>query len=112
MNYSLLCHNFRSRSHHLDQVTLELLKAGADPNKAANAEEANKGFTALMWAAKFGNERCLLELIKAGADLEKKTAKGSTALIIAAQNGHKECVELLKTWADLRKVWSEKWADF
>ena len=35
-----------------------------------------------------GNEPCTLALLEAKADLEKQTALGSTALMLAAQTGH------------------------
>ena len=36
------------------------------------------------------HEQVARALIKNGADLEKQTAKGNTALILSAQNGHEQ----------------------
>ena len=101
-------------SHHLEQVARALIKNGANLEA-----QMNSGHTALMLSAQNGHEQvrssevekqivvseffaCLhtysshhLEqvaraLIEAKADLEKQTAKGSTALILAAQNGHEQ----------------------
>ena len=35
-------------------------------------------------------EQVALALLKAGADLEKQSAKGNTALMLSCQNGHSE----------------------
>ena len=44
-------------------------------------------------------------LINAGADHEKQTAKGSTALIFACQNGHEPCARaLIEKGASLNAV--------
>ena len=63
--------------------------------------ETASGYTSLMMAAESGHERCSLELLKEGADLEMQTAKGTTALMCAAKNGHERCaLALLKAKAD------------
>ena len=49
-------------SHHVEQVSLELIKAGANLEA-----QISSGHTALMLAAQKGHEQCLLELLKAGA---------------------------------------------
>ena len=43
-----------------------------------------------MFAAQNGHDPCVHALIMAKADLEKQTAKGFTALMLACQNGHSE----------------------
>ena len=48
-----------------------------------------------MFASQNGHDLCARALIEAGADLEKQTAKGSTALIFACQNGHDLCARAL-----------------
>jgi len=74
-----------------------LLQAGADIN-AKN----NYGWTALMWASKYGYKDVVKLLIKAGADINAKTYSGWTALISASGNGHIDVVELLlQTGADV-----------
>ena len=68
-----------------EQCALDLLKAGADPNKA-NA----KGFVALMHACQNGHERCAHALLMANADPNKADAEGWVALMYACNNGHLE----------------------
>lgn len=56
-----------------------LLKAGA----SANAKD-NRGQSALMWAAFYGDARCVEILIDAGADLEQTHVNGTTRAIHTA----------------------------
>lgn len=64
----------------VEDSTLDtLLKAGADPNLKDNA-----GFTALMWAAIFGQEYQVKRLIGAGADVNARSRDGRTVLGQAA----------------------------
>lgn len=63
-----------------------LLKAGADGSDKF----------ALLWAAQNGHDQVVAELIKAGADVNSKSAEdGTHALALAAQNGHLAVVQLL-----------------
>ena len=81
----------------LEQVALDLLKAGA----AVDATEED-GWTALMFAAQGGHDSCALELLKAGAAVDATDEDGYTALMFAAQNGHDPCARaLLKARADI-----------
>ena len=66
------------------------LKAGADPNAAAE-----DGSTPLMVAAQYGHSEVLQLLLEAGADKNAAKTNGVTALLVAAQNGHVESLWLL-----------------
>jgi ankyrin repeat protein len=79
---------------HVDVVDL-LLNAGADPNRKAhatsitsrkNADHPTGGFTALMWAARNGDEATVRRLVKSGADLNLKNGDGASAAMIAIWN--------------------------
>ena len=100
-------------SHHLDQVARELLEAGA-----AVDTQNNEGWTALMYAAKGGNEQVCTsrtlststvagstrlhsfrshhlehvarELLKAKCNVDAAADDGFTALMLSAQNGHEQ----------------------
>ena len=72
-----------------------LLEAGADPNKQAhatslstrkNADHPTGGFTALMWAARNGNDAMVRRLVKGGANLNLKNGDGASATMIAIWN--------------------------
>ena len=51
----------------------------------------------LIKAAHDGQTEKVLDLIKAGADVNAKDNYGNTALILAAAKGHTEIVDLLKS---------------
>ena len=79
---------------HVDVAGI-LLEAGADPNKQArattlstrkNADHPTGGFTALMWAARNGNDAMVRRLVKGGADLNLKNGDGASAMMIAIWN--------------------------
>ena len=91
---------------HVD-VAGVLLEAGADPNKQAhatslatrkNADHPTGGFTALMWAARSGNEAMVRRLTAGGADLNLKNGDGATAMMIAIWNDR---FDMAATLADL-----------
>ena len=44
-----------------------------------------------MLCAQMGHDQCARALIEAKVDLDKQTAKGFTALMLSAQNGHDLC---------------------
>jgi len=51
---------------------------------------------ALLWAAEEGHDQVVAELIKAGADVNSRSAAGGPcALSLAAQNGHLQVVHML-----------------
>ena len=79
---------------HVDVAGL-LLEAGADPNKQArvtsistrkNADHPTGGFSALMWAARNGNEAMVRRLAKGGANLNLKNGDEASAMMIAIWN--------------------------
>lgn len=67
------------------------IKAGTD----LNSVEPLGGSTPLMAATTFGHTEVAIELIKAGADLDKKNNEGSTALHSAAFFCRTEIVKVL-----------------
>lgn len=89
------------------EVVTALLAAGADFRKAVDT-----GFTPLLFAARTGRREVIRVLLGAGADLNevtkparKPTSKqpraGTSALILAIENGHFElAAELLQRGAD------------
>ena len=80
----------------------QLLKAGADVNKATTGI----GGTPLYIAAQEGHENVVEQLLKAGADLNKALRDISvTPFHVAAFSGHESVVEqLLKAGADVNKA--------
>ena len=96
----------RTALHHaayLDKpVTLKaLIEAGAD----VNAQGSNKGgSTSLSFATQAGNTMIVMELIKAGADVNLARPNGATPLHMAAQQGHESCVvALIRDGADIHR---------
>jgi serine/threonine-protein phosphatase 6 regulatory ankyrin repeat subunit B len=59
----------------------------------SHATEA--GYTALMYAAKAGQQHCVHMLLSAGARKEVQTAAGKTALSLARDSGHTVICDLL-----------------
>ena len=79
---------------HIDMVDL-LLEAGADPNLQGhvttlpdrhNADYPTGGFTALMFAARSGNEALVRKLAARGADLNLKNGDKASATMVALYN--------------------------
>jgi uncharacterized protein len=79
---------------HIDVVDL-LLEAGAEPNRQAhvtsltqrhNADHPTGGFTALMLAARSGNEALARRLIARGANVNLKNGDAASAAMIAIYN--------------------------
>jgi ankyrin repeat protein len=90
---------YATRNGHVG-ATQALLDAGADPNCMRVS-----GFTALMFAAKNGYKRTLVALLQGERPVEvdmqtleskkDKARAGTSALMLAAQNGHASCVREL-----------------
>ena len=79
---------------HLDVVDL-LLEAGADPNRQGhitslterhNADHPTGGFTALMFAARNGDEAMVRRLVARGANINLKNGDDASAAMIAIYN--------------------------
>ncbi|EAQ91929.1 hypothetical protein CHGG_00164 [Chaetomium globosum CBS 148.51] len=51
--------------------------------------------TALFWGAEQGHDRIVDTLLRAGADPNARVSGKQTALIVAAKNGHSDCVRTL-----------------
>jgi ankyrin repeat protein len=73
--------------------TLALLKKGADPNYEGAGGLA--GGTPLIWAASQGHIATMRVLISNGADVNRRTSGGVSALDCARINGKMAAVELL-----------------
>ena len=96
-----------SRGHAA--VVKELIEAGADVNvrasapivkRSASAKSNTSGVilsdsTPLFAAAHYGHTPVVIELIKAGADVNVPRSDGFTPLHVAASKGHEACVVLL-----------------
>jgi ankyrin repeat protein len=95
-----------SAEGHVEVAGL-LLEAGADPDKQAhvttltqrkNADHPTGGFTALMWAARNGNEAMVRRLASGKANLNLKNGDGASAMAIAIWNDR---FDMAATLADL-----------
>jgi uncharacterized protein len=83
-----------SAEGHLDVVDL-LLEAGADVNRQAhitsladrhNADHPTGGFTALMFAARNGNEALVRRFVARGANINLKNGDAASAAMVAMYN--------------------------
>jgi ankyrin repeat protein len=79
---------------HIDVVDL-LIEAGADPNRQGhitslterhNADHPTGGFTALMFAARAGNDALVRRLVAKGANVNLKNGDGASAAMVAMYN--------------------------
>jgi hypothetical protein len=66
------------------EIIKRLLKAGANIN-----HQDNKGWTALIFASRYGQEQKVKDLLSFGADVNIKNNEGHTALSLAATNNIK-----------------------
>jgi ankyrin repeat protein len=77
---------------------LTLAAPNADVNQPAPNANVNQpgqfGFTAAHLACKKGNVECLRLLIEINADVDCKNVDGYTGLMVAAHEGHPECVKV------------------
>ena len=78
-----------ARVGDLDAV-IELVGKGAKVN-----EKDEYGFTALIWASKYGHLRIAETLIESRTDVNQKDDSGWSALMFASNQGHLGIVELL-----------------
>jgi ankyrin repeat protein len=53
------------------------------------------GLTPLLFAARAGCTECVMQLVKAGADIDRPTPEGVTPLMIAIDNGHYDTANAL-----------------
>jgi uncharacterized protein len=83
----ILASNKKSK---IDIVNFLLAVDGIDINS-----QDNYGTTAIMVAAKEGNEPAVKALVNAGADLDLQDEFGDTALIYASRERHKNIVKIL-----------------
>ena len=91
-----------------------LIEAGADVNKPVSARTVDAygtlygvvhNATPMYASAQEGHTHVVMELIKAGADLNQANSNDATPLYIAAQNGHEAIAALLiQAGADVRKA--------
>jgi cytohesin len=79
---------------HIDVVDV-LIEAGADPNRQGhittltdrhNADHPTGGFTALMFAARAGNDALVRRLVAKGADVNLRNGDGASAAMVAMYN--------------------------
>jgi ankyrin repeat protein len=76
-----------------------LIQQGAD----VNTQDADKGMTALMYAAEEGRVQAVKVLIESKANISLAAKKGTTALMFAALAGNMEIVKaLLAAGADTK----------
>ena len=80
------------------EVAERLLELGADANEA-NAD----GETPLMYAAAHDNPALIAVLVQHGADLERVSAQGMTALEIAEENNSDGAIKSLKLFAGFNR---------
>lgn len=95
------------------QLVKLLLAHGADPNTAPPVEAHidGAGFSALMRAAHYGEDKILELLIVAGADLGQADAEGSSAIHYAAMHRHPGCIaRLLEFGAGINSTNSESYS--
>jgi ankyrin repeat protein len=78
---------------HADANVVEyLINHGADVNI-----RDNHGYTALIWASRFGHIDIVRQLLDAGADVNASDDEGETALAWAKWNNNTAIIELLKS---------------
>ncbi|KAL1129562.1 hypothetical protein AAG570_012507, partial [Ranatra chinensis] len=74
----------------------DIVQQDIDDVLNVNVEDEN-GFTALMWAAAYGQTSTVKMLILKNADVNSKGKNGETALHFAAAGGHHDVIRLLNT---------------
>ncbi len=91
---------FRSRSNYLhlaSERSEETLKAILETGALDIDARDSWGYTALMRAARSGNEATVRLLLQSGADLESQLKNGKTALSLV-EDANSAVVDLLRNW--------------
>jgi len=81
---------------HERVVDLMLQHHSGSPIYTGLDQQDSFGLTALMLAARFNHPAVVLRLLRAGADMALRSDH-KTALQVAKESGHAECVEVFKT---------------
>lgn len=77
-----------SEPGRLTEMLKLLVGLGADVNTSS-------GYTSLIWAAAFGVETIVSDLVEMGANVNTKGPDGCTALLAAVSNGHADVINTL-----------------
>eukprot|EP00966_Prymnesium_polylepis_P267695 6184029-Prymnesium_polylepis.1 len=78
-----------------DAVLGEVAEASLEPGPAIDKEDKKSRVTPLMMSAWMGRESFLLALLGAGADVDKLSRGGASALAMAAECGHTDIARKL-----------------
>ena len=79
-----------------ERVVDLMLQHSGSPIYTGIDQQDSFGLTALMLAARFNHPAVVLRLLRAGADMALRSDH-KTALQVAKESGHAECVEVFKT---------------
>jgi TonB family protein len=91
------------RKYARDGEVALLEKALANPDLHPNAQD-EKGWNALMYAARSDQQETVPRLLRAGVELNLANEEGETALIVAAKRGNVEAArQLLMAGADVTR---------
>lgn len=77
-----------------DECKVELVKQLLDGGVNVDSQDG-RGFTALIYAAARGHEKCVKLLLEHGADINKRNQEGGTALMYSVGNAHISTTEFL-----------------
>jgi ankyrin repeat protein len=107
----ILCELAHAIENGWDEVAIELVRAGADPN-VLNEEDADETMvTPLMLAARAGRWNVIDALLAAGADPKRANAQGDTAVVLAGRGRHAGALKRLLPFAtllDREKIYDPK----